>query len=343
MGMRNRLIPHGTAPDRGHDPETGCSRSRHGASGAFDQPEARFLSSIPTYFRENVLLRDRTTYRIGGTARYFARVEGPEALAETVSRAGDRNLPWFVIGRGSNLLVSDSGFDGVVIRLAGAFNEFRIDREKGRVIAGGGVSLPRLVAALAAAGYEGLSFLSGIPGTVGGAVRINAGAAGGETADAFVRARIWSGGAERVMESGEMGFSYRNSVLMGGPEVVLSAEFAVQRAERPEAVKKDMKERIRARLRKQPGVRRNCGSVFKTPETGAPAGWYIDQAGLKGARIGDAMVAHEHANWIVNLGHATSADVRRLIDRCRETVLREFKVELHREVLYVPEDVIAFR
>jgi len=290
--------------------------------------------------QKNILLRDLTTYRIGGRAKYFLLAETANEVRDAVKWCKDEGLQWFLIGAGSNVLVDDEGFQGLVMKLGKKFSGVRVDHGNNIVTAGGAVRLPELGMRLAELGWEGFGYMCGIPGTVGGAVRMNAGTVDGEIKENFISAKVITASGESVMlDNTAMRFTYRDSMLVKERGIVLEAVFRLERKADPGVLKAKTEVIISVRRSKQPIEPRNCGSVFKTPSTGKPAGWYLEQAGMKGMKIGGAMVAQEHANWIVNTGGATSRDIKELINIGQARVLEKFGVKLEREVIYFPEDI----
>ena len=284
-------------------------------------------------------LKSYTTYKVGGLAKQFSLCNTVEDLQNAVIGSREKEFPWFILGNGSNILVSDDGFPGLVIKLGGDFK--KVVFGKNTVEAGAGLLLPSLSRHCLARGWGGFEFMCGIPGTIGGAVRINAGTKQGEIKDHFISATVLTPAGEiKTLTKEDMDFSYRHSRLAETRDIVLSATFTKPYAAEKADIQEKIKEIIASRRQKQPRIKRNCGSVFKSPPGGKPAGWYIDQVGLKGFRIGDAMIAHEHANWIVNLGNAKAVDVKAIISKVQETVFQKFGVMLEREVIYVPEDIL---
>lgn len=281
--------------------------------------------------RCNEPMRRHTSVRIGGPARYFVE---PATVADirTVRRvAAEWRVPCLVVGNGSNILVSDSGIPGIVINLGSSMSRVEWLSETD-VYVEAGLSLPRLAKMAADRGLSGIEFASGIPGTVGGGVVMNAGAHGGEMADVVRRVHaIDSSGELRVFERDELAFAYRRSRFSKNDEyIVVAAELSFT-PEDPRVIRERMKEFARQRRTTQPLGRPSSGSVFKNPP-GDYAGRLIQAAGLKGARIGQAQVSPVHANFIVNCGGATADDVMRLIDHVRNRVLQRFGVELQLEV-----------
>jgi UDP-N-acetylmuramate dehydrogenase len=293
-------------------------------------------------FQEFHPLSGHTTFRIGGPARYFLEASSEAELVAALQWGRDRGLPWFVLGGGSNVLISDDGFPGVVVQLGGELGQYTVDENAGVVRAGGGVRLQKMCIDLARQGWPGFEFMSGIPGTVGGAVRINAGTKDGEMKDKFVRARLLGGDLQqREVTAADMRFTYRRSSIFEQPVVVLLASLRLGERTDPAVLRAKIRDIVEDRRRREPRIPRNCGSVFKKTPDGKSAGWYIERAGFKGRQVGDAMVAREHANWILNLGDARCRDVRELIREIQDAVRDRFEIELEREVMYVPEDLRA--
>jgi UDP-N-acetylmuramate dehydrogenase len=251
--------------------------------------------------------------------------------------AYDRGWPLFFLGRGSNVLIADAGLPGLTLHLAKSLQ--KLERQGETLRAGAGVALPRLARAAATLGFSGLEFLTGIPGTVGAAVRLNAGAFGSNLAS--VLRRVWVATPQlQLLELGveELGLGYRASRLLHFPHwLVVEAEFVLETPAPPAAVKSRMQEILEARKSRLPSNPRSCGSVFKNPP-GAPAGRLIDEAGFKGRRLGGAQVSRKHANFILNQGGATASQVKALISAIQETVRQAQGVSLEREVVFLPDD-----
>jgi UDP-N-acetylmuramate dehydrogenase len=291
--------------------------------------------------RKDVSLKYLTTYRIGGVASYFFIPESIAELRDVLGWAKEENVPWFCLGMGSNVLINDQGFPGLVVKLGTGLKRIETNESEDYFTVGGGCLLPRLGMTLMKQGIAGFEYMCVIPGTVGAAVRINAGTKEGEIKDKFLSADILMPDLREInLTKEDMKFSYRHSDLIGIKGLVLSARFQIRERESPEGIQKRIQEMIARKKSKQPQNPRNCGSVFKNPNGEKPAGWYIEQAGLKGMRKGDAQIATEHANWIVNLGKATATDVKYLIHHAQEKVFDKFGVELRREMIYVPEDIL---
>jgi UDP-N-acetylmuramate dehydrogenase len=269
-----------------------------------------------------------TTWRIGGPARYLCRVRTEDALARVLGAAAEAALPLAILGMGSNVLVADEGFPGCVLRLEGAFLEVRIEGE--RVRAGGGAALGGVCAAAARAGLSGIEAISGIPSSIGGAVRINAGAYGGEIFNVLETVRLVArSGERRVATAQEIPHAYRWSGLIASRDIVSEAVLRLSPASRVAIDEKTrvVSEKRRGALPSEP----NAGSVFRNPE-GDYAGRLIEACGLKGERRGDALISPRHANVIVNAGHARAADVLALMRKMRDAVREKFGVTLMPEV-----------
>ena len=286
------------------------------------------LTGLRLRLRPEEPLAPRTTWRIGGPARLFAEVEDAPALAALLRWARAERLPAIPLGKGSNVLVPDEGLDAVVFVLSEALAAVSV--EAPLVRAGGGASLMSLAVTARNAGLSGTEGLSGIPSSVGGAVRINAGAYGAEIFDLLEEVTLVSrAGALRVVPAASIPHGYRWSALCDGDDVVASATLRLRPATREEVDARlaEVRERRKRALPTEP----NAGSVFKNPP-GDHAGRLLEACGLKGARVGGAVVSERHANVIVNAGGATAADVRALMARMREAVRDRFGVDLVLEV-----------
>lgn len=281
----------------------------------------------------DVPLAPLTTYRFGGRARLLVEAHSEGELEAAAALVAEEGLPTFVLGRGSNVVVSDRGFEGIVIRLGGEFTAHRIDAA-GVTHAGGAVPLPVLARSTARAGRTGLEFFVGIPGSVGGAVRMNAGCHGSDTAGFLLEARVVSlrDGETRLETPHTLGLSYRHSRL-GDAEVVTLARFRTEPGTRSDAEAR-IREITKWRKQTQPGGTLNAGSVFKNPP-GDVAGRIIDQAGLKGFRVGGVEVSTRHANFFVALAGATAADVYALVSEVRRRVLATVGIELEPELRFI--------
>lgn len=275
-----------------------------------------------------------TSYRIGGPASVWAEPADLSSLAQLVRALERDGMDWTVVGKGSNLLVADAGFDGAVVSLVGDFRTIRFYDSDTRVVAGGGASLPRLVQDAFRRGLTGMEFAVGTPGSVGGAVVMNAGTAGDWIGTRVVSVTTWGPQLGLQVRSADaIDWGYRHTSLPAG-EVVVEAELQLQPGDAQEMSKR-MRELLERRKGAQPLEYPSCGSVFRNPD-GASAGALVDQAGLKGVMCGGAQVSEKHANFIVNKsGSASAEDVRSLICKMQETVKKEFGIELETEVRFL--------
>lgn len=273
-----------------------------------------------------------TSFRIGGAADYYARISDTSDLARAMMFAGDRDLPVFILGGGSNILVSDAGIRGLVVE--NRMPSVAIDCQ-GRMRASSGVPLGSLVRLAARHGLSGLEWAAGIPGTLGGAIVSNAGAFGHSMEDVVLWAGVLSRECTEVVHSGdELGFAYRTSTFKTGGSrqsrnVILEAELALRPAPR-ESVENGLKECIQKRKETQPQGP-GAGSIFKNPP-GDYAGRLVEEVGLKGHRIGGAQISSKHANFMVNTGDARASDVSGLIDLARTRVIDRFGIWLDLEI-----------
>lgn len=295
------------------------------------------MSTVDTLIERGVLERDvplgpLTTYKSGGPASLYAEVPDRASLEELIATGVPGSHPVVVVGRGSNLVVSDNGFDGLVIRLGKEFAEFELTDT--RVTAGAMVPLPRLARASVDQGLTGLEFFVGIPGSVGGAVRQNAGCFGTETRDRLVHAEIvdLSTGDQRTATPDDLELSYRHSNLRS-TDLVTVAVLQGARGDQ-EASRARLREITRWRRDNQPGGTLNAGSVFKNPDH-ISAGELIDSLGLKGLKVGDVSVSEKHANFFVAGPRATSADIRKLVEMVKGRVLEATGTKLETEIQFV--------
>lgn len=278
--------------------------------------------------RENVTLAPYTTMRTGGPAALFAEPRSAQQLAHVHQWAQEKGLSLLILGNGSNLLIADSGFDGLVIHLGRALSEVSVFANT--LTAQAGASLAAAARAAAQASLTGLEFAAGIPGSIGGAVCMNAGAYGGEIAQVIVSARVLTPEGVRTVSKDELSLGYRSSAVMQNGWVVLEATFELAPGS-PDEIKATMADLAARRREKQPLQYPSCGSFFKRP-VGYYAGALIEQAGLKGYRVGDAQVSEMHAGFVINRGHATSSEIYRLMQEVQCRVQAQFGVTLEPEV-----------
>ncbi|HEY8722301.1 MAG TPA: UDP-N-acetylmuramate dehydrogenase [Gaiellaceae bacterium] len=280
---------------------------------------------------ENVALARYTTIGTGGPARWFGRPETVDELHELLRWADAREVAVEVIGLGSNLLVHDAGVDALVLKLSGELATAHVDGET--LVMGGGAANAVGVHRARAAGLGGFEFASAIPGTAGGGVQMNAGAYGREWRDVLIDAVVVDASGPKTLGVEELGLSYRHSSLARG-QIVAGARFRLEPSS-PEAVKDKAAALLAQRKATQPTNKRTFGSVFKNPDEGPGAGRMIEECGLKGQRIGGAMVSPRHANFIENADSATTADCIAVMAEARRRVSEQFGVELEHEVQFV--------
>jgi len=289
--------------------------------------------ATPLGLRRSVGLADYTTWRVGGSAQWFAEPESALQLQALLAWAQAEGLPSLVIGAGSNLLVSDAGLEGLTLcnrRLQGA----TLDAATGLIEAQAGEPIPSLARRAARAGLSGLEWSVGIPGTVGGAAVMNAGAQGGCTAEVLESVTVIEPHKPNQpfeLRAGELDFAYRHSRLQEEPLVVLSARFQLSAGHDPAEVSRCTSANLHSRTSTQPYQQPSCGSVFRNPEPDK-AGQLIEALGLKGLSIGGAQVSPIHANFIVNTGAATAAEIDQLIGAVQERIQAAHGITLHTEV-----------
>ena len=280
--------------------------------------------------REQEPLSAHTTFRIGGAADFLVTADTVEQAAAVRRICCETDTPFMMLGNGSNLLVSDDGVRGVMLRMAPG--EIAID--DATVTVSAGVQLAKLCTAVCEAGLSGLEFAFGIPGTVGGGVYMNAGAYGGQLSDVIRSVTaILPNGEVAVLPCDELELGYRHSVFMENEAIIVSAELQLTHGE-PTAIREAMAEFLARRRDKQPLEYPSAGSFFKRPE-GYFAGALIEQCGLKGFAVGGAQVSEKHAGFVINRGGATCADVMALCKAVQEKVKERFGVQLEREVQFV--------
>lgn len=294
---------------------------------------------LQSRLREFEPLAPLTTWKIGGSARWL--VSGTrEQIGEAVEVARRRSINVVFLGRGSNVLVADEPINALVVHTAESLVELR--DEEGVIIAEAGVSLPRLARHAFKLGYRGYEFLVGIPGTVGGAICMNAGLTvfrKREVADVLLDVEVLKeDGRIEWLTPEQLEMGYRSSKLIDHNWLVLRARFRPGDPGDPDAIHQSALEHLAERKRKQPLHMPTAGSTFKQPKDGKSAAFYIEQCGLKGRRVGGAEISRKHANWIENLGGARAADVKQLISTAQEAVAGKFGVQLEREVRYLEAD-----
>ena len=275
-----------------------------------------------------------TSFKIGGPADLMAMPSNEEELCKLLKRAAEHNVHVTLVGNGSNLLVRDKGIRGLVIKLGNMLNT--IEADENSITFGSGVSLALASKKAADLGFTGMEFAVGIPGSIGGAVYMNAGAYDGEMANVVTAVRtVDSQGNVKVLSNDEMCFEYRKTALQGSDLIVTAVTVSMPKGEVSEILAK-MTDFSQRRISKQPLELPSAGSMFKRPP-GYFAGTLIDQTGLKGYTVGGAQVSTKHAGFVVNIGGATAADVLQLIKDVQDKVMAEHGVMLHPEVLIIGE------
>lgn len=277
----------------------------------------------------NAPLKHLTTMRVGGNAACLVEADNVETIKIVLSAAKEYNVPLLVIGNGSNMVISDDGFEGVVLHLSKEISAVACDGL--RITAQAGALLPGISRIAAENSLTGLEFASGIPGSLGGAVVMNAGAYGGEMKHIIEDVTVLADGELKVFTAEEMNFGYRHSLLMEHPDwIVISATLVLEKGDRREIIAK-MNDLSARRREKQPLQYPSSGSFFKRPE-GYFAGALIEQSNLKGFSVGGAQVSELHAGFVINTGNATASDIYQLMHHVQKTVFNNFHVKLEPEV-----------
>lgn len=293
------------------------------------EQQLRSIICDPSRIRCDEPLKRHTTFRIGGPADYLIEVANRKELSELLLLASKEGLPVYILGNGSNLLVSDDGVRGLVLVLAGEFSQLTVEGTTVRV--GGGHNLPKLANQVMKLGLGGIEFACAIPGTVGAGLVINAGAHGGDLSQVVTEATVvWGDGKIERLTPEQIGFGYRSSYLQGTSAIVTEVVLSLHPADK-EAMQEAMRHHLDRRRTTQPLKLANAGSIFKNP-VGDYAGRLIEQAGLKGLVEGDAQISEKHANFIVNRGNASARDVLILMDRVRGIVEQRSGIRLEAEV-----------
>ena len=287
----------------------------------FEKENIKFLQNEP--------MANHTTFRIGGPAEFLALVKSEEEILFLLDAAKKYELNRYVIGNGSNLLVSDKGLSGIAIKMGSDYSAFKVDGEY--ITAQAGALLSTVSKAALSDSLSGFEELSGIPASVGGGVYMNAGAYGGEIKDVTESVRYLNTDGEiKTLSNDELSFNYRKSAFSGSDSIILSANFKLKAGKQDE-IKEKMLEYTRRRKEKQPINMPSCGSAFKRP-VGHYAAALIEEAGLKGYTIGGAQVSEKHSGFIVNIGSATAKDVLSLAEHIKNVVYNKFSVELEPEM-----------
>lgn len=290
----------------------------------------QFLPAENIYYKEP--MKKHTTFRIGGEADLFLRMENTDQLKEVQKYLQKLGIPYYVLGNGSNLLVSDAGYSGVIIEIADKMNTIRV--EGNSIIAQAGALMSKIAHVAYEHGLTGFEFAAGIPGTIGGGVVMNAGAYGGELKNVVTAVEVLDQNGEILcLDNQTMEFGYRTSILKKHPFIVTGVRVELQEGCK-EDIKATMDDLAARRREKQPLEYPSAGSTFKRPE-GYFAGKLIMDAGLRGYQVGGAQVSEKHCGFVINKGEATAADVKQLIRDVQKEVQNQFGVELEPEVIFL--------
>jgi UDP-N-acetylmuramate dehydrogenase len=288
----------------------------------------RYLNKLKG-IKESVKLAPYTTFKIGGPAKYFYIAKTIDNLVKAVQIARELKISYFVLGGGSNILVSDKGFDGLVIKI----KDLRPEIKDATITAGAGLALAKLVDASIKEGLTGLEWAIGIPGTVGGAVRNNAGAFGQNMGDMIESVRVLRGFGPVKLNNKQCQFGYRDSIFKHNKDIILEVKLKLRKGDKKES-KRLIGQYLSRRKETQPLKYPSAGCVFKNP-AGYSAGQLIDKCGLKAKQIGGAQISQLHANFIINRGRAKARHVVELIEFIKQKVKDTFNIELEEEIEYV--------
>ena len=298
-----------------------------------------FLEHLTSFMdKEDIKLNEpmkkHTSFRVGGPAKVFLVVHSEEILSKVLLSLKERKLPYFVLGNGSNLLVSDQGYDGVMVYLGEEFTGIEVDGN--RIKAGAAAFLGKVARKALEEELTGLEFAAGIPGSLGGGVVMNAGAYGGELSQVVTTVRAMNAvGKVVTLEKNELLMGYRTSIFKLQPFIILEVMLELQQGDKEEILAK-MNEYTKSRIEKQPLEYPSAGSTFKRPE-GHFAGKLIMDAGLRGFSVGDAQVSEKHCGFVINKGNATASDIRTLMREVTRKVKEQFGVDLEPEVILLGE------
>ena len=292
----------------------------------------KILTENQIIYTENEPMKDHTTFKIGGNAKLFITVSDIDELKLVIKACKENVVSYLVLGKGSNLLVSDEGIDGAVINFDGEFKNIEV--EENEIFCGCSVALSKLCTVALENSLSKLEFAYGIPGTVGGAVFMNAGAYGGEMKDVIKSVTYLSADGNILnLNADKLDLSYRHSIFKENGGIILFATFKLEKSNKTD-IKSKMDDFINRRKTKQPLEYPSAGSVFKRPQ-GNFAGTLIEQCGLKGFSIGGAQVSEKHAGFIINKNNATASDVLKLIEYIQTTVKKKTGYTLEREIIYI--------
>ncbi|KAB8335077.1 UDP-N-acetylmuramate dehydrogenase [Scytonema tolypothrichoides VB-61278] len=315
---------------------SGMTNSRQITSHNSIESKEIYLPGTDCVIKSQVSLAAYTSYRVGGPAEWCVAPRNLEALQASIQFAKAQELPVTILGAGSNLLVSDCGIPGLVV-VTRHLRHSHFDSETGQLTVAAGDPIPSLAWQIAERGWQGFEWAVGIPGTIGGAVVMNAGAHNSCIADILVSVQVLlPDGTLETLTREQLNYSYRTSILQGSDRIVTQATFQLQPGANPTEVLAATKQHKEHRLNTQPYHLPSCGSVFRNPKPHA-AGWLIEQTGLKGYQIGKAQVALRHANFIVNCGGASAGDIFNLIHHVQHQVQQRWSIPLEPEVKMLGE------
>ncbi len=304
------------------------------------------FKKIPEFFKTDYPLTPLTRIKTGGRVRYYAQVNTLENLKQTIAFSKENDLPFYVLGKGSNVLINDDELKGIVIGLGDEFKSFSFDYKENKIFAGAGTSLMQLGSKISAHGHGGYTYMGVIPGTVGGAITMNAGINDEEKIqNHFLSALLLNPETleEEEYSLDKMGFGYRKSAIKVSNKIIINSTFKLpdKKEWSTNEAQKILKKLLDLRRKKQPKNNLTFGSTFKNPKDCChSAGWLLEKSGMKEVKSGGAMVSRKHANWIINVGNATSTDIKKLIETGQKRVLEKFNISLEREVIFLPEDVL---
>ena len=304
------------------------------------------LNTIPEFFKKDYPLTALNRINTEGKTLFYAHTNSLQDLKQTLIFSKENSLPFYLLVNGSNVLINDNKFQGIVITLGQDFKSISFDYNNKKITAGAGVPLMKLGTEIAEHGHSGYTYMGVIPGTVGGATTMNAGINHDEKIqNHFLSAQILDPETlkEEEYSPEKLNFNYRKSTVRGTNKIIINCTFTLpEKKERPgEAAINELKQLLDLRHQKQPKNNRTFGSTFKNPEKSEhSAGWLLEKTGMKGLQEGDARVSSEHANWIINTGQAKSSDIKALIETGQKRVFEAFGISLEREVIFLPEDII---
>ncbi len=290
---------------------------------------------LPT-IQKNISLKNHTTFRIGGPAKYFFVAKTKEDLITALRMARKLKLSFFILGGGSNLLVGDEGYNGLIIKVQSSKFKIQKENSKFKIFCEAGTPISKLVSQSLKVSAAGLEWAAGIPGTVGGGIYGNAGAFGHSLAEIVKKVEVYDLKNEKIkiLQNKDCKFSYRESIFKKNKDlIILSAEFQLKKGDKKE-IQKKLKENLNRKNKTQPLNFPSAGSIFKNPPNFF-AGELIEKCGLKGKRVGGVKISEKHANFIVNLGKGKARDVKKLISLIKKKVKNKFGIKLEEEICYL--------